>query len=299
MNYFNDLQEHFITQYADVKQDDQYYYLYKHFSFGIEDTENEYSVLNTFYNCTLRFAKPTAFNDPFDCLSIINYDFSKITKAELNNYIGKNYTHKEFKLYKDKHIRELKALPPVKDWGDQKRNRMHLTCFNNNPLNILMWSHYAQNHKGFMVEFKFEKRGEKIFQGLPIPVKYNNEFPILNYPHNLDTYSCISNPNLGAQMVFKLFANKAEVWSYEKEFRLLLTNKISNNIATSTVDDPIDSSMFSTVIFGAKTKPEAIKKIKLAVEEFNHSKQTNIQTYQSKLKENSYELYVENHPRLY
>lgn len=34
------------------------------------------------------------------------------------------------------------------------KSNLSVTCFNNNPLNMLMWSHYAQSHTGFLVEFK-------------------------------------------------------------------------------------------------------------------------------------------------
>lgn len=294
MSYYETLINSFTEKYSQVHQNDEYYYLYKHFSYGAKDTEYEFKVLDTFYNSSLLFSKPNVFNDPFDCFSIIDYNFDKITRAEMQDIRKERITNKDFKLNKHKYIKDLKAIDVIKHWGDIRRNEFHLTCFNNSPLHILMWSHYAFNHQGFMVEFKFKKTSNK-FAGLPIPVIYCNDFPKLKYPYNASAKMCIEDREFGAEMIIKLFSNKAECWSYENEFRLPNTiGELENEKAPVT----IDSNLFVSVIFGARTNISNVQETEKAIAQFNEKYNQNIETYHAKMKEDKYELYVPDHPRL-
>jgi len=294
MNYLDTLIETYQNRYSTVNQNDEFYYLYKHFSYGAKDTELEFKVLDTFYNSSLLFSKPNTFNDPFDCLSIIDYDFSKIKKAELEELLNLSMTNKQFKLYKDLEIRRIKELPHVKNWGDFRRDGFHLTCFNNSPLHILMWSHYACNHQGFMIEFKFKKLF-KDYKHLPVPVVYSNDFPKLKYPFNASTKMCFENSGFGAECIIKLFSNKAECWSYENEFRLLNTK---SKLVAPKEPDEIESDLFSSVIFGNKASERCIVETKKAISIFNKKYDKNIKTYHAKMREDKYKIYVPNHDRL-
>lgn len=294
MSYFNIMRNNFIEGYSDVFQDDEYYYLYKHFSYGEKDTPLEFKVLDTFHNCSLLFSKPNTFNDPFDCMSIVDYDFNRIKKSELEVILNFKMTNKYFKLNKDKYIRDLKSIEEVKNWGNYRRHGFHLTCFNNSPLHILMWSHYACNHQGFMVEFKFKKLMND-YSNLPIPVNYCNDFPRLKYPYNASTAMCIENKDFGAEVLIKLFSNKAECWSYENEFRLInLKEEIKNDKGPA----PIENDLFVSVILGHLTRDNCIEETRKAVDLFNKNNNMNIEIYRAKMMSDKYEIYVPGHPRL-
>ena len=296
MNYFEALKANYLERYSKVPQDDEYYYLYKHLSFGPFNSDYEFAVLDTFNKSTLLFSKPTSFNDPYDCLSIVNYDFSKITRADLEKILKKRITCQEFKLRKHIYIRDLENQESVKNWGDLRRDNFRLTCFNGSPLNILMWAHYACNHQGFMVEFKFKKRIFD-FSSLPIPVLYDNKFPIMNFPYNADTTMCIENANFGSETLIKFFANKAECWSYENEFRLLETG---NNNTEKQAKEPleVDSDLFVNVILGTKTTERHALEIQRAVDNFNAKYNNNLKIYKAQMMSDKYEIFVPNHPRL-
>lgn len=296
MSYFNNLRDTFSERYSKVNQDDDYYYLYKHFSYGAKDSEYEFKVLDTFNNCSLLFSKPNSFNDPYDCLSIIDYDFTGITRAELEEILKIRITNKNFKLYKEKYIKDLKSLDTIQQWGDLRRNGFHLTCFNNSPLNILMWSHYTNNHQGFMIECKFKKR-EKIYNHLPIPVIYSNNFPEIKYPYNAHTSMCLKNIEFGSEALIKLFSNKAECWAYENEFRLINTNDNINK-SLDKVPVPIESEMFVSVIFGVKTNERCMNETRTSINTFNKKYGKNIITYKAEMLNKKYELFVPDHPRL-
>lgn len=294
MNYFDTFRNNYSERYSKVRQDDEYYYLYKHFSYGAKDTEWEFKVLDTLLNCSLLFSKPNTFNDPFDCLSSIEYDFSKVTRMEMEQILNKRITNKDFKLRKHIYIRELKEKDEIKNWGDHRRNGFHLTCFNNSPLNILMWSHYAGNHQGFMIEFKFKKLIND-YTNLPVPVNYCNIFPKIIYPYNASSTMCMENSEFGAEAMIKLFSNKAECWSYEDEFRLV---NLKETLPFDKAPVKVENELFANVIFGHNTNEKNYKETLKAVDIFNQNNNMDIKTYRAKMMPDRYELYVPNHPRL-
>jgi hypothetical protein len=86
------------------------------------------------------------FNDPFDCnIELIN--FEKIGKSKNE---GK-----------------------VEDAIRNKFNSIGVCCYTRNVNSILMWSHYASNHKGFCVEYNYNSRINGIN---PLDVNYSNSF---------------------------------------------------------------------------------------------------------------------------
>ena len=106
---------------------------------------------------TLKFTSPTDFNDPFDCRSTLDSD-----KA-FDFYYGK---------YADRFQQDHKYLSPAKRLNkirsfersikakikngvliDNLLSGIGVSCFTTDPENILMWSHYADHHRGFVIEF--------------------------------------------------------------------------------------------------------------------------------------------------
>lgn len=84
-------------------------------------------------NRTIRFTKPTNFNDPFDCAASADD-----TMQGLN-------------------IRT--AGPTNSDRLACIRNAIGILSLTRNPLNPLMWAHYGQNHTGGVVAIDAEAAG--------------------------------------------------------------------------------------------------------------------------------------------
>jgi len=290
MSYFEILKDLFGQRYAEVKQDDDYYYLYKHFR-----VDTELMVLGVFKNNQLLYTKPPMFNDPYDCYLSIEYDFSKVKKDYVENQLGEKITHKMFKEDKEKYIRRLKKLSHIKNGGDISRNMIFVTCFNNSPLNILMWSHYADNHQGFMIEFKFKKINEK-YNNLPQPVYYTNELPVLKVNVNFTTEYYMLNDNAGSELLLKGVLTKASDWQYEREFRLI--NKENLPLDKDRVLIDFEPEEVASVIFGPKINLDHKNKIKEAVEKFNLKHDSKVKTYQAMLDRKCFRLAVPHHPRL-
>lgn len=75
---------------------------------------------------------------------------------------------------------------------------------------ILMWSHYAENHSGVCVGFRTSRINTHFF----FPVQYSNTVPVLDVRTYIGTDS---NPIVYAGLT------KAKHWSYEKEWRSVWT----------------------------------------------------------------------------
>jgi hypothetical protein len=71
--------------------------------------------------------------------------------------------------------------------------------------NILMWSHYAENHRGVCLEFDASVR---LF-GSAMAVQYRKDYP--SFTVNVQN----------ADGVLQTILTKSDVWSYENEFRIV------------------------------------------------------------------------------
>lgn len=80
-------------------------------------------------------------------------------------------------------------------------------CLTEKPDNILMWTHYANIHSGFCIEY--ETGDNSLLFGMAQEVNYETEYPVFDmYNTNLD------------EQIDKIFLTKHKSWSYEKEHRV-------------------------------------------------------------------------------
>lgn len=262
------LKPEYLKQFENIKCDEQYYYLYKHLSF---DT-NLY-VLNLFRKLQLKFTHPDSFNDPYDCMASIEFDDIP----------------SDFKEILQKHF------------STAIRANLCVTCFNNNPLNMLMWSHYAQSHKGFLVEFKIPHPTIAwVHDAFNVQaIKYQDEFP--KYPleisNPLDMFDSANSSKM-MSLVTNQYLVKSRDWLYENEFRTLAHDYDPNNFNSLLKEIP--ANYISSVILGAKlTNQDPNKNALIAsINYFNDYFQQDIKIYQAVLKPNSFKITVPNHPIL-
>lgn len=101
-----------------------------------------------------------------------------------------------------------------------------ITCFSKKSDIALMWSHYANKHKGFVIEYDLTnltvEDAEKL--SFMLPVKYDNKRPRLDV-YNLQKFKDSSgNPDvmdLAVNTLFEVLFVKAKEWNYEKEIRVI------------------------------------------------------------------------------
>jgi len=105
-----------------------------------------------------------------------------------------------------------------------------LTTSFNNPL---MWSHYANSHKGICIEYDLseELKNVESLKSLLIPVRYLNERVTIDYTlmDKIDLNNILAK---GKNDILKFFISglytKHDVWKYEDEWRSIIPVKQGN-----------------------------------------------------------------------
>ncbi|MFE0554766.1 DUF2971 domain-containing protein [Paenibacillus sp. NPDC058910] len=147
------------------------------------------------------------------------------------------------KTIEDVHYKKLIAII------DRVQRSTYVCCFSEVNDSTLMWSHYAENHSGFCLEYDFKQCGRKdILTRALQPVIYSNELfdmtPYFNTPgryNNLvSTFSAIS---------------KSKEWEYEREWRLAFPIGEDFKPFNRHVPKP------KGVYLGAKIKPDIKEKL--------------------------------------
>jgi len=102
---------------------------------------------------TLRFSKPILFNDPLDC-----YDgLIEIDVLDFPNLVRRKFplaTEQEH----EKILNQVKqnyenTRNDIQNLFKEERDRVLISCFSKSSEKLLMWSYYANAHKGFCFEF--------------------------------------------------------------------------------------------------------------------------------------------------
>lgn len=203
----------------------------------------------------LYFSTPVNFNDPYDNRIYVD-------KEKMEFAIRENWEHMDDYLNRLKEYDAILAHFGKMIWisdkktefqnnflnminyfidkiRDNYRNYMKIICFSEEYDSELMWSHYAENHKGFLIAYKkedienstiFSKDNENINKKIKLSkVQYTNKQIdmtkcihdyLLKYwlPSNLDVSSIPEIPN---RILRDMATTKSESWKYEKEWRLI------------------------------------------------------------------------------
>ncbi len=172
---------------------------------------------NIFINNKLYFVCPDKFNDPFDCnifpcvKNITKKQILKEIEEKRDNLLARGIDILKLKqnVY-NKSIEELRTYflneyPLHKNVG--------VLSLSEDNLDILMWGHYADSHKGICIGFDYSKliflTKEKL---IPRKVNYppDNKYPGWN-PFS----------SSGEELVKKRLLTKALNWEYEQEWRVI------------------------------------------------------------------------------
>lgn len=90
---------------------------------------------------------------------------------------------------------------------DEARSRLRLCSLSRNPENALMWAHYANGHRGFLVAADVDEKVYKLRS-----VQYDGPSYLRNASENGDEETAIN-----------VLCHKHEVWAYEEEERVFVT----------------------------------------------------------------------------
>lgn len=88
---------------------------------------------------------------------------------------------------------------PLRGFKNEMSKRFGIICFSKHWNNPLLWSHYADKHRGICMGFEIEKRGLKA-------INYVRDRPNLDLPPTLES-------------IEQLLYTKCDDWRYEEEWR--------------------------------------------------------------------------------
>ncbi len=146
------------------------------------------------------------------------------------------------------------TLTPILADTKKKINDMFaITCFSEKSDSILMWSHYANKHTGFCVEYDLTKCTSLSAKMLLFPVIYTEERATI--PMSLINFEDPTHPKttdldkFAPEFVVSLLT-KSKIWDYENEWRII---EFQSNLTDGHL---LLSDMVSKVYLGANITTE-------------------------------------------
>jgi len=211
-------------------------YLYKYRPLFKGDNNNftfNEHTLSLLTKGEIYFSSPREFNDPFDCW--IPIFPSKITEEFVKNKMEEDPKFKEYL------ITDFNGDIPsfVKYHNDPMidydlKTRIHreslddnlVCCFSSEYNNLLMWSHYADSHRGICVSLKTRTQNKVNFTDL-ISERGNVQIPIEFVNYSIDGKKEMPVPAnmIKNELIEKNSYLKAKEWEYEKEARAIITKE--------------------------------------------------------------------------
>ena len=185
------------------------------------DQKNKKNLQRIFTHNELHFSSPQQFNDPFDCRVQASFD---ATDDDWEDYLNR--------VLKDRHpegdfderqafVSQLIRVGWREDPGTKQKivndvqdavNKIGVFCLSEVRDNILMWSHYADGHRGFCLQFHIKPEaypfGELLFK-----VEYASSYPEINIMRGRE------------DQTRKVLWTKSDFWKYEKEWRIFDPDK--------------------------------------------------------------------------
>ncbi|MFM5754127.1 DUF2971 domain-containing protein [Aeromonas veronii] len=158
----------------------------------------------TFSNPTVRLSVPMHLNDPFEssiCNTIcedIKFNYDQENKANIG-----------------RRIFNIIIRSQVNQYG--------IVSLSETSRNLLMWAHYADEHRGICIGYKddFLDSMEK-----PIDTNHGGHFKPTRVMYDTIRYYKESDNKKGlpepSELCFKILTNKSDDWIYEKEHRCIV-----------------------------------------------------------------------------
>lgn len=237
--------------------------------------------------CRIRFTQPSALNDPFECFPDLS-----LYKAKKCQKLKESPEGRALARYGEIDADVKASLFDIGEIliGEISQSYVFLSLSKLRD-SLLMWSHYAQDHRGFVIGFERDCRmfnPQSLSDFGLTDIEYSHERWVLP-EDGLDSMT-EAEINLANQ---KWFFLKSQEWKYESEVRLMTRTDRSDVTLPVENGEPIhlfrfEPAMVREVIFGYRTKSCLKKKIEKIARSFPFA-----QLYQSKLDPQFFRLNIE------
>ncbi len=221
-----------------------------------------------FEKLLLRITPLHEFNDPFEgVLSKKSYEYL------LNN--GSFRTEKErINAIKDfeRDWEEYGAQSRIEKWG--------VICLTEKKDCLIMWAHYANEHKGILVEFDTTggtSNTHPFFEGeidesknTPEILKIKANPVIYNVDNKRPDHLVKTIQEMYMRIIYSAFS-KSKEWEYEKEYRMMMNfTEVADEVINSMYFKKIPEETISKIYIGCRAENK-----KQIIEDFSRAKSNN------------------------
>ncbi len=271
------------------------------------------NIIKVLEKCSLKFTRRNELNDPFEL-----FPYFKLTDNNSDDIID-TIDEKEFqRLFLENLPEEAFQKMSPADWLAFEKNtrgqnpykeedpqNWQVNYFNDlvpkimaqlnkefvllslteDPLNISMWTHYANNQKGFVIGFEtdndffYEKRDINLEYRNVRKVEYVQQRPIIADIYNMDELS-------------NTFFRKSTDWVLEKEWRILRMHDDADEIITDNNQEIVlfnfNPMIIKEIYFGLRSDNELRNNIFEIIT--NNNAFSNVKLYQIELDEKQFKL---------
>lgn len=263
-------------------EENNYRYTYKYLPFK----DNCIKIIT---ESTISFTCPLKFNDPFDCNPYYQIpDISTLKRKRPDLFKIANIHRKKQHLKKITNEQMYRNLiDRFSDFRFRELSKVGIVSLSDLGLSPLMWSHYGNSHKGFVLEFRTPIKVKKTHQKLTwfdnllsVSVKYDTARPTIQVGIEDDK-----------SLAHKQYLTKSSDWRYEAERRVV------DHIRGPGIHQYLRDKVLCSVIAGAKIEEKKLKQLTNAV---NDAKKSipDLKLFQAKLSDQEFKVEVPHHPRL-
>ena len=212
-------------------------FTYKYVGF---DCDNETSVdrlRDLLVRSKIWLSPPSAFNDPFDSQADPIAEGSTAMKRAKFERLMREHEPEVGGVARRREVDRMMAMD-ASHWSERARMAitassagLGVSCFTDDPRNLLMWSHYARQHQGLTIQFE-PLRDHRVFLKA-ISLDYTRTYPCVNF---FDDESMRDS-----RQIFSKF----EDWRYEKERRIVAPGGANQWL-------PFKADALTGIVVGAK-----------------------------------------------
>lgn len=180
------------------------------------------TVMNTETLAQMKTWFAEGWNLPNEVNHILTMDMIDVLKGALSSIEDSKEFEGRIEETRKRMISLIELYFPI--LSETSKRYSTIACFSESVESILMWSHYANSHKGFALEYDFRPTLEQ-------PIKNVGLFPVVYSKERLDISDYIAwaflrffgfpakMPDISASIKNALW--KSDVWAYEKEWRMI------------------------------------------------------------------------------
>jgi hypothetical protein len=221
--------------------------------------------LDVLSNGCIRFTQPAVLNDPFETLPAFTAFRDRQLKEIAPDFSRRMEVFETLGIKTDDLLNSLFDSVYDKVVAQLFSQHFGILSLSRCRDNILMWSHYADSHRGFVIGFDSENKffapsNGKANGGLR-DVKYSKKRPMLP-ADGLDSLNTDGMNTWNENILF----TKSEDWAYEQEMRILASpssadHRMPGNNGWDVCLYSFDSHAIKEIIVGSRASVETQNKL--------------------------------------